>query len=162
VQKRESWQQLIDSSQIEYETPLNFSSLDNPAAFGKGWGIVEIDPNTENKRWAIAKQAEIFLSLSPQADYQLSFKVYCPPEIDRQEMELHINGHRVGSYSMGPGLSELSYKIPAEYIRRGMDEITLEFAAIAKPEGLDERLLAMSFFQLDVGRVIPAWQLLAL
>jgi hypothetical protein len=161
VQRRASWQQLIDSSQIESETPLNFSSLDNPAAFGSGWGIVEIDPTAGSKRWAIDRQAELFLSLSPQADYQLSFKIYCPPEIDRQEMELHINGHRVGSYSMGPGVSDLSYRIPAEYILNGTDEIKLQFANIANAEGPDERPLAMSFFQLDVGRVIPDWQLLA-
>ena len=74
-------------------------------------------------------------------------------------MELHVNGHWVGSYILEQGVSKLSYRISREYVLPGTDYIEITFGKLADLNGFDERTLAMSFFMLEIGRVIPAQKL---
>lgn len=149
----DSWNRVIDNGSVDYVAELNFSSLDDPAVFGDGWGVVEIDPTAGSKRWAAAKSTSLTLSLSPDWDYLLEFTVYPAPGIDKQSMQLHINGHWAGRHFTTSGVNTLTYRIPSAYVLPGTDSIDLEFANLAKPAGPDERELAMSFFLLKIGRV---------
>ena len=155
----ESWSRLVDNSTVEITGELQFSTLDDERIFGNGWGVVEIDPTAGSKRWVWARTAQLSLPLEPGSDYLLEFRVYPAPGIDGQSMEMLINGHWVGRHPAIAGLNTLTFAIPGQYIMPGNDSIELSFAKLAEPVGQDERQLAMSFFQLQICRVVPEFEL---
>jgi hypothetical protein len=158
----DSWQQIISNTQHVEVGKLTFSSLDDSDFFGDGWGVVELDPTAGNKRWVFAKSAGLTIALPPNADYLFDFTVYPAPGVKDQTMELKINGHWVGTYTTFEGVNSLTYSVPREYILPGSDSVELRFSKLAKPVGLDERELAMSFFLLKIARIETDLQLVPL
>jgi len=157
VTRAGSWWRVIDDSTVEVTGTLEFSSLDDSRIFGSGWGVVEIDPTAGSKRWVSAKTAELRLDLDPESNYRLEFTVYPAPGADDQSMEMYINGKWVGRHPAPAGVNKLTYTIPEHYILPGIDQVRLEFAKLAEPAGMDERKLAMSFFDMQICRVLPEY-----
>lgn len=136
---------------------LDFSNQDDFLAFGAGWGVVEQDPGRPSKRWAIDRQAELFLDLDPPAAanivYQLNFEIYIPDFIVDQAVSLSVNGQNIGRREAEYGLHIMSFRVPSSAVKAGSDRVTLTFDTVIPAASSEQRSLAAVFLGLTIEQV---------
>ena len=150
-----SWKPEGQSHRRAVSGGLSFSELDDPAAFGDGWGVVEHEESGVSKRWATEKRAQLFLHLDPAVEpgtfYQLNFQVYTPGFIRGQAVSLEFNGQFIARQEAREGLQLIAYLVPGDALHAGANTVTLIFDTILPPGlGGEVRSLAMNFFSLTI------------
>ena len=136
---------------------LNFSEQDDPVHFGPGWGIIEHEENRPSKRWAIDREAELFLNLDdenpPGLVWQLNFEVYLPEFIAQQAIGLKVNGVDSGRHELAPGMQVVSFRVPPSALKKGTDTVTLVFDTLIPAAGAESRALALVFTSLTIEKI---------
>ncbi|HEX9077645.1 MAG TPA: hypothetical protein VF932_17805, partial [Anaerolineae bacterium] len=85
--------------------------------------------------WANRQNARVFFPLRELADYEFSLSIvpFLYPQSPTQTMQVSVNGHPVQKLELGRTWGTYSVTIPVQVLRAGLNEITLQFAYVARP-----------------------------
>ncbi|MCX7840397.1 MAG: hypothetical protein N2559_13240, partial [Anaerolineae bacterium] len=92
--------------------------------FAEGWGAFNFSPI-----WATRRQAKILVRLDTPRDATLTLRAFAP--MSNQRVTLNINGSDVGNLALQTGWGEYSLNVKHETWRAGMNQIVLQFDALA-------------------------------
>ena len=103
-------------------------------ALGEGWaGGEEIQGVTAS--WAVAQDAQVFLPETGGAAYRLTMTAmpFEYPGASEQGVSLSVNGHQLERAAMSSGWDEISWDIPADLVRAGLNDIRFGFDRLDAP-----------------------------
>ncbi len=109
-------------------------SASDPTArldFAEGWGALG-----GNAVWATRREAKMFARLDAPGDKTISFRAYAP--MQNQRVTVNVNGNAVGALAMQPGWGEYQVRVAEGDGRIGMNEILLQFDALAPAASVRE------------------------
>ena len=100
---------------------------DDPMArlnFAEGWGALG-----GSAVWATRRDAKLFVQLDAPRDATLSFRAFAP--MADQRVTIDVNGRAVGAVSLQQGWGEYQWTVGSGQWTAGMNEIDLQFDALA-------------------------------
>jgi hypothetical protein len=102
----------------------------------EGWGaLAHYDPGPVVMR---APAATVLLPVRAPAEVEVRLRMVSPSPVT---LALGVNGHAVGSWRVGPEETEQAFRVPARYLVRGDNLLTL-----TSPDGsLGARLLEVRY-----------------
>jgi len=103
-------------------------------ALGEGWaGNEEIQGATAN--WAVAQGARLFLPSAGGAAYRLTMTAlpFEYPGAGVQVVTLQINGHELEPVDMSAGWGQVSWDVPADLLRVGLNDLQFRFDRLDAP-----------------------------
>jgi hypothetical protein len=123
-------------------------------------------------RWAVTEESNIILPLrapltinrespDPRADFILGLRVrpFLYPGAPTQSVEILVNGEPVKTLNLVPDLVEYEVRIPAQFWRRYMNDISFKYGYARAPAELglsdDTRQLAVMFETISLRRLNP-------
>jgi hypothetical protein len=102
---------------------------------GEGWSRDEVIGDA-SANWAEAQQARLFVPLRELGDYQTSFRAlaFAYEGSPQQTARVIINGHRLPeTFPIGPYWETYTLTLPGQYLKAGLNEVTLECSYAASP-----------------------------
>jgi hypothetical protein len=123
--------------------------------FGEGWQAVEHLPDGTPFRWT-KEHAVLVLAIPAPRPTTLSIRADPVQYRGRPDgvIAVVLNGHRLESRVLRPGLPILPWDVPARFWYPGLNEISLEIGGAMRPADVglspDNRLLGVAVFRIDL------------
>ncbi|MEW5717711.1 MAG: interleukin-like EMT inducer domain-containing protein [Chloroflexota bacterium] len=92
--------------------------------FAEGWGTLG-----ETSVWATRREAKMFVRLDSPREVVLALRAFAP--MSNQRVAVQVNGIAAGILAMPSGWGEYALSVKREVWRAGMNEIVLQFDALA-------------------------------
>jgi hypothetical protein len=106
--------------------------------------------------WSQGKRSVVGGVLRPAAgSYGLDVRCAAYPPIAPVSVQVRVNGQEIGSASVGKKAADVSWAVPANVLRAGLNELAFEYSQTGQPSKLkpgskDERELSIRFFSIDL------------
>ena len=142
----------------EGELEIRFARAD-PLFIGTGWSRPERGDRGVSFRWAVGRRAELLIAGgAAAAELRLRARPFPVPQGAPQEMEVRINGHRVGRFVMEAGWRSYAVSVPASARQPGLDHLAFRFSRATAPAEVvpgsrDRRRLAVAVDELRLNPV---------
>ncbi|MGH8034133.1 MAG: hypothetical protein ACREO9_02825 [Lysobacterales bacterium] len=151
-----SWH-LKDGVRSQAVLALEFAETDDPAIFGDGWGDLERSPPGDYVRWVLGRDAELNLDLeadkNPGSTYRLNFTLWVPEFNPGQSVRVNFNGRALPQHALPPGMQTVNYRIPADAVVPGLNQVRFTFETAGRPNDKDLRELAVVFTSLSLEKM---------
>ncbi len=113
---------------------LGSSEARTAMALGEGWaGREQIQGVTAS--WAAAQEAQVFLPSTGGAAYRLTMTAmpFDYPGASEQGVSLLVNGHELERVAMSVDWDEVSWEVPADLLRAGLNDIRFALDRVDAP-----------------------------
>jgi hypothetical protein len=116
------------------QVDLGSPDLTATMALGEGWGQPESIQGIP-AHWAVAQGAQILLSSTTRAEHRLTLAAlpFDYPGAEEQRLTVRVNGRRLEEVRLLPGWQTYAWQVPAEVVRRGINDLRLEFGRLDAP-----------------------------
>src|SRR3990167_6989826 len=138
-----SWIKVPPSKEYVHNLGFMGDSFEDYA--GQGWSSAG-EPSW--LRWAVGKEAEIYLPLSPNKDARISLTATTHRENKDQELSIWINNAFISKFSIPVGrYSRIAFDVPKEIITNKPAHIVFRFSKSHKLQGqVNKYPLAVAFY----------------
>lgn len=116
---------------------------------GTGWSASERDLHGAAFRWALGRRATVLVPLKDPHRYSLSIWATPHDAAAPQTVGLRVNDVARGSRRL-EGAQVLVWEVEPGVLRRGVNQLTFEFARSARASSTDARQVAARFHRLEL------------
>jgi hypothetical protein len=123
--------------------------------FGRGWHPVESRPDGLTYRWT-TEAATLIVPIDDPRPFRVmvAAEPLRNPRAAPLAMTLLVNGHRLESRDLAPAQSAVSWLVPADRLRAGLNDLTFEVDGAARPSDVgisaDTRRLGASVTAIEL------------
>jgi len=123
--------------------------------FAAGWYLMEERPDGLRYRWAGDRAVTVLPLLAPRdATVSVVAEPINYPGRTTSAMQLVVNGHRLETRSMAVGQNVLSWNVPRETWRAGLNNVTLSVDGARRPADVglsgDQRMLGAAITKIEL------------
>ncbi|MFB0536701.1 MAG: interleukin-like EMT inducer domain-containing protein [Anaerolineae bacterium] len=97
-------------------------------SLAEGWGRpVDLGQGLSGYRWVQRREARLLVRLNGEAQV-MSLRAFCPAQ--GQALTVVFNGRRLDPIALDQGWGEYKLKVPAGYVKAGLNELRFRFARL--------------------------------
>ncbi len=127
----------VQQPPVPFPYELDLGSSNTDAWRGPGWSVDETDVAGASGVWATGRETEVFLPLrfdEPQPiQLALRLQPFSYDGAPQQTIRAEFNGVELGQQTLADGWQEITFAVPAEATRSGLNRVMLNFGDSARP-----------------------------
>ena len=127
----------VQQPPVPFPYELDLGSSNTDAWRGPGWSVDESDIAGTSGVWASDREAEVFLPLrfdqSQPIQLALRLQPFSYDGAPQQTVSVEFNGVKLGGQTLADGWQEITFAVPADATRSGLNRVMLHFDHTTRP-----------------------------